>query len=329
MNLMAQRPTWLASRSLLPTAWARAGGGSTRIPLLFVATLACALASLACQGAARESTPTTSPPSLSVEVVTQDLAVGDSRLTLVVLADGRPLSEGAVHLVFYYLQDPQPVVRAEADAVPRLDQHEHANLADHVDLPFYVAAVRFDRAGPWGMEAQVNQPGSATRVARTRLDVREQPVAPGVGAAAPRSTSKTLRTAPPEELSSALPIDPELYRLSIAEAIETGRPLVVAFATPAFCQSRTCGPQLHVIEHLKEVYGEQVNFIHVEIYDKPQEATRDLRSARPSPTVTEWRLPSEPWVFVVDGRGSIAARFEGFVTLDELEPELRQVLGRP
>jgi len=197
------------------------------MPLFLVTMLTCALAGFACQAAARESTPTTSPPSVSVEVVTQDLAVGDSRLALVVLADGRPLSEGAVHLVFYYLQDPQPVVRAEADAVPRLDQHEHANLADHVDLPFYVAPVRFDRAGPWGMEAQVNQPGSATRVARTRLDVREQPLAPAIGSPAPRSASKTLRTAPPEELSSAVPIDPELYGLSIAEAIETGQPLVV------------------------------------------------------------------------------------------------------
>jgi len=329
MNLMAQQATPLGSRILLAATRLSARGSSTRMPLFLVTMLTCALAGFACQAAARESTPTTSPLSLSVEVVTQDLAVGDSRLALVVLADGRPLSEGAVHLVFYYLQDPQPVVRAEADAVPRLDQHEHANLADHVDLPFYVAPVRFDRAGPWGMEAQVNQPGSATRVARTRLDVREQPLAPAIGSPAPRSASKTLRTAPPEELSSAVPIDPELYGLSIAEAIETGQPLVVAFATPAFCQSRTCGPQLHVIEHLKERYREQVNFIHVEVYDKPQEATRDLRSARPSPTVTEWRLPSEPWVFVVDGQGSIAARFEGFTTVDELEPELRQVLARP
>ncbi len=321
-------PPPLALPSLLAARRQRAGGRALRVLFFLVVTFIYALTSVACQAAARATTPTTAPPSLGVEVVTQDLAVGDSRLAMVVLADGRPLSQGQVHLVFYYLQDPQPVVRAEADAAPRLDAHEHANLADHVDVPFYVAGVRFDRAGPWGVEVQVDQPGSAAMVARTRLDVREQPVAPGVGSAAPRSASKTLRSAPPEELSSALPIDPELYGLSIAEAIETGRPLVVAFATPAFCQSRTCGPQLHVIEHLKERYGAEVNFVHVEIYDKPQEAARDFRSARPSPTVTEWRLPSEPWVFVVDAQGRIAARFEGFVTVEELEPELRQVLAR-
>lgn len=289
--------------------------------------VAFALVSVACQSAARAGTAVPTPGALAVEVLTQDLAVGDSRLAMVVLTDGQPLSQGEVHLVFYDLQDPLPAVRAEVDAVPRLDAHAHANLADHVDLPFYIAAVSFDRAGAWGVEVQVNQPGSPTRVARVRLEVGEQPVAPGVGTPAPRSASKTLRTAPPEELSSAMPIDPELYRLSVAEAIETGRPLVLAFATPAFCLSRTCGPQLHVIEHLKGRYGEEVNFIHVEVYDKPHEAARDIRSARPAPTVSEWRLPSEPWVFVVDGQGNIAARFEGFVTLDELEPALSQVLG--
>jgi len=305
-----------------------AGAKRAWMTLRLGVAVALVLAGVACQSAARPGTVVPTPGALAVEVLTQDLAVGDSRLAMVVLADGRPLSQGQVHLVFYYLQDPQPVVRAEADAVTRLDQHEHANLADHVDLPFYVAPVRFDRAGPWGVEVQVNKPGSTTGVARTRLDVREQPIAPAIGSPAPRSASKTLRTAPPEELSSAMPIDPELYRLSVAEAIDTGRPLVLAFATPAFCQSRTCGPQLHVIEHLKERYGEQVNFIHVEVYDKPQEAARDFRSARPSSTVTEWRLPSEPWVFVVDAQGRIAARFEGFVTVEELEPELRQVLAR-
>src|SRR3989304_3419163 len=199
MNLMAQQATPLGSRILLAATRLSARGSSTRMPLFLVTMLTCAVAGFACQAAARgsnpgtsprmplflvpmltwavggfacqaaarESTPTTSPPSVSVEVVTQDLAVGDSRLALVVLADGRPLSEGAVHLVFYYLQDPQPLVPAEPAAVPRLDQHEHANLADHVDLPFYVAPVRFDRAGPWGVEVQVNKPGSTTGVART------------------------------------------------------------------------------------------------------------------------------------------------------------------
>jgi hypothetical protein len=44
------------------------------------------------------------------------------------------------------------------------------------------------------------------------------------------------------------------------------------------------------------------------------------------PTVEEWRLDTEPWIFVVDGQGIIRAKFEGLVTLMELEAALQQTL---
>ena len=39
-------------------------------------------------------------------------------------------------------------------------------------------------------------------------------------------------------------------------------------------------------------------------------------------------LQSEPWIFVVDGRGIIRAKFEGLVTAYELESALQQILAR-
>ena len=41
----------------------------------------------------------------------------------------------------------------------------------------------------------------------------------------------------------------------------------------------------------------------------------------------EWNLRSEPWIFVVDGRGIVRARFEGLTTRRELEGALRLVLA--
>jgi glutathione peroxidase-family protein len=49
---------------------------------------------------------------------------------------------------------------------------------------------------------------------------------------------------------------------------------------------------------------------------------------RVSPTVTEWNLRSEPWIFVVDADGMVRARFEGLTTRAELEAALRQMLAR-
>ncbi|GIT69223.1 MAG: hypothetical protein Ct9H300mP27_03270 [Chloroflexota bacterium] len=43
----------------------------------------------------------------------------------------------------------------------------------------------------------------------------------------------------------------------------------VVFATPAFCVSATCGPQLEILTRLKEKYQDRVNFIHVEAFENP------------------------------------------------------------
>lgn len=42
--------------------------------------------------------------------------------------------------------------------------------------------------------------------------------------------------------------------------------------------------------------------------------------------VAEWRLPSEPWVFVVDRDGVIVDRLEGVSDAEELDGSLSQVL---
>ena len=130
------------------------------------------------------------------------------------------------------------------------------------------------------------------------------------------------------ELTTDPQPDPDLYRLSIAEAVASGKPLVVAFSTPAYCTTATCGPQLDVIKRLRDRHADRANFIHVEVYDNPHEIQGDLSNARIAPAVTEWGLPSEPWTFIVDADGLVSAKFEGFATRDELEESLLAVAGR-
>ncbi|MGI9608909.1 MAG: TlpA family protein disulfide reductase, partial [Acidimicrobiia bacterium] len=56
--------------------------------------------------------------------------------------------------------------------------------------------------------------------------------------------------------------------------------------------------------------------VHVEIYDDIQvSSAEDLELV---PAVSEWGLPSEPWVFVVGSDGLVVASFEGAATDDEL-----------
>ena len=71
---------------------------------------------------------------------------------------------------------------------------------------------------------------------------------------------------------------------------------------------------------LLPTYGKRVVFIHQEIWQagSPQKF---------SPTVEEWNLRTEPWIFVVDGQGMIRTKFEGLTTRRELEAAVRHMLG--
>jgi hypothetical protein len=80
-----------------------------------------------------------------------------------------------------------------------------------------------------------------------------------------------------------------------------------------------CGPVVEIVKGLLPTYGKRVAFIHQEIW-------QDFASKKAFPTVDEWRLSTEPWIFIVDGQGIIRGRFEGLVTVSELEAALRQVL---
>jgi hypothetical protein len=42
--------------------------------------------------------------------------------------------------------------------------------------------------------------------------------------------------------------------------------------------------------------------------------------------VKEWGLRTEPWFFLIDSRGTIAAKFEGPTSLQELDEALSKVV---
>ncbi len=155
------------------------------------------------------------------------------------------------------------------------------------------------------------------------LDVKARSVTPAVGSSAPRSDNPTTATEPARKISTQRPPDTALLRYSIADSIDDGVPFVVAFATPQFCQTRVCGPTVDIVSAVRKRFvGQPVRFIHVEIYEDNNPALGVNR------WVKQWKLPSEPWVFVVDRNGIIRAKFEGAVSADEVEQAVRHVLAR-
>src|SRR6266567_2525504 len=176
--------------------------------------------------------------------------------------------------------------------------------------------------GAGGGQVTVTPTDAPPKVARLNFDVRERFSAPGYGDPAPRSASPTLPDVGGDASRLCTNQPPcGLHDLSIADALQPARKaLVVAFATPAFCTSALCGPELGTVLKLRDAYLDRVNFVHVEIYQYPFEQQKTAK------TVDEWHLPSEPWVFMVDRDGVVRDRFEGSAPLDELEPALKTLV---
>ena len=185
----------------------------------------------------------------------------------------------------------------------------------------YVGTAEFPAAGEWGAEVALSGGGVDENLLAS-FEVREESSTPSLGEAVPPSDTLTADDAKNlAEISTDDNPDPKFYELSIADALKERKPFVVAFATPKFCVSATCGPTLDIVKDASADFP-QVNFLHVEPYDNLD----DPDNLSPIKATREWGLPSEPWVFVVDADGKLAAKYEGVLSADELRAALSKLV---
>jgi hypothetical protein len=183
----------------------------------------------------------------------------------------------------------------------------------------FVTHLQLPKAGKYWLLAE--PVGGRKIQAVGTVEVKQRTAAPDVGEAAPSSKTPTLATATLATLSTSRVPDPELHRSSIAAALAEQAPFVVVFATPKYCSSRTCGPVVDVVSTVRRRHADsRVRFIHIEIY-KDNDPAKGVNR-----WVTQWNLPSEPWVFVVGPDGKVRDRFEGTVSVRELDASVRKHL---
>ena len=95
-----------------------------------------------------------------------------------------------------------------------------------------------------------------------------------------------------------------MHEVSLHRSLQAGRKVMLLFATPAYCVSVTCGPAVGTVDEVRTSgsWGD-TDWIHVEIYE---DAGKTLTEP-----VQAWQLPTEPWLFGIDGSGTIVNRVEG------------------
>jgi len=184
----------------------------------------------------------------------------------------------------------------------------------------YVATVNLPEAATY--QATIDAEGLAT-AGPIGLVAAEDPPLIEPGERAPASETRTSEEfADLSIITSDSEPDPAMYELTVAEAVTGGSPSVIVFATPAFCVSQACGPLLDQVKALRADYPE-VGFVHVEIYEDLQVSSPDELTVVPA--TSEWGLPSEPWVFVIDADGVVSASFEGAASDAELTAAIETV----
>jgi hypothetical protein len=249
-------------------------------------------------------------PQGALVMATSDFAVGENRVGfLLVRNDGSLVNAPAADV---YTADGKKSVARLIDIGTDRSSSGREEIKQ-----MYVASLRL----PAGKQWVVVQPRNVAFQGYQVLDVKSEPSAVAIGERAPDSNTPTTATKPASRITTAKPPDVELLRYSVKDSLESATPFVVAFATPAYCQSRTCGPTVDVVDAVRKQFeGRGIRFIHVEIYED------NLPGKGVNRWVQEWKLPSEPWVFVVGKDGVVRDRFEGAISVDELVASVRKHL---
>ena len=294
-----------------------------------VVILAAALGAAACGGG--NNTSRAAKGTLGAELArpgpdvaliqgTSDYATGPIRVTFLVIdSKSRSIERPHARIWVGRSLDAPPLVSTEAALEP-IGVPGKSEAATGGVSRIYAARFRLSQPGTYTLVAE---PDGEKIQGFAKIRVARHPQAPAVGDRAIPSRTPTLASSHGDvaALTTASPPDLSLLRYSVADSIAAHAPFVLVFATPKFCTSRTCGPVVDVAHAVQRRFaGAGVRFIHVEVYADNNPAQGPNRWFR------EWRLPSEPWVFLVGRDGRIKERFEGSVSEAELSAAVRRLL---
>lgn len=258
------------------------------------------------------------------------LTVGDNRVAFALRDRANKLLNGA-DVALYTTDHDGGNVRgpylARSESLQVRPQFESRNTAQDPEASgsIYVAEVPIERAGKRVVTGVARLDGRLVATTGFELTIPrkgQKGLPPAVGQKAISVHTPTITSVGGDatKISTRVPPAEPMLQDDLADVLGK-KPVVLVFATPQLCQSRICGPVVDVAMQVQSDHAEDVVFIQQEIY-------RDNRVENGfTEPVTSWRLPTEPWIFVIDGDGRIASRFEGAVSVGELERAVAKVVG--
>ena len=134
-----------------------------------------------------------------------------------------------------------------------------------------------------------------------------------VGTKAPSLPTKTLADADGDfsKVTTYRQPDARMYQYSIDKALQSGKPVVIEFATPGHCTN--CDEQLQMLKGVMDEHQDQILFVHIDQYANPQ-------------AYRAYNVMGDPWTFLVDNHGIVRFERAGRMLAGELDGAIKQIL---
>lgn len=191
----------------------------------------------------------------------------------------------------------------------------------------YVANFNFNKAGTWEALIEVlNYGGNIDKSTTIKFEVKKTSYTTKIGKTAKFTKTKTINDVKSlKELSTGSKIYPNLYQNSLDNTVNLNKPIIISFSSPGYCIEQSCGPQTDVLNQMQKTDNSKFHFMHVDLYENPEKILGNPVNKKLSQAVLEWNLPSAEWTFIIVQK-KIAAKYEGFVTKQEIVSDLEKLL---
>lgn len=105
------------------------------------------------------------------------------------------------------------------------------------------------------------------------------------------------------------------HRITLNQALASGKPVVYLIGTPAFCQTGVCAPALEAVITISERLGDEAAWVHADVYS-------DSAATVTAPAVEFYNMMYEPALFITDASGVLRVRLDGVFDEDEIASTL-------
>jgi thiol-disulfide isomerase/thioredoxin len=127
-----------------------------------------------------------------------------------------------------------------------------------------------------------------------------------VGMSAPSLRTKTLHDVNGDfsRITTYRYPDERMYQVSLDQALNSEKPIILEFATPGHCT--VCDKQLQMLKALLAKYENEVIFLHMDQYQNPE-------------AFKAFGVIGDPWTYVIDGADVVRFKQPGRMLYNELD----------